>query len=193
MKTIRAIADLTPDAHNANKGTKRGLELLERSLERTGAGRSIVVDKNGIVIAGNKTLETAADMGLDILVVKTDGRQLVVVQREDLDMVGADPRARELAIADNRTAEVSLDWDADVLLNHMPGVNLTGYFFDNELASMFGAADEAGILARPDNQQRTKAEPEVEPDAAAAPAHDAADEDQTPIECPKCGHSWEPA
>ena len=204
MKTIRTVADLQPDPHNANKGTKRGLELLERSLERNGAGRSIVVDKNGVVIAGNKTLETAAEMGLDLRVVQTDGRQLVVVQREDLDMAGEDPRARELALADNRTSEVSLDWDAEVLLNHMPGVNLNGYFFDQELAPMFGAAADEGTLSQPDNQKRTvsidtadtRDTGETPADASPAadlPAHDVAAEDQRQVECPECGHCWEPA
>jgi hypothetical protein len=30
MKTITRLADLTPDPHNANRGTKRGLDLLTR-------------------------------------------------------------------------------------------------------------------------------------------------------------------
>ena len=44
------------DSRNANKGTERGLALLDKSLRQYGAGRSILVDKNGRVIAGNKTL-----------------------------------------------------------------------------------------------------------------------------------------
>jgi hypothetical protein len=196
MKTIRTLADLRPDPHNANRGSKRGLDLLERSLQRNGAGRSIVVDRHGVVIAGNKTLESAADLGLDVLVVKTNGRQLVVVQREDLDMASPkDARARELAIADNRTAQVSLDWDPEVLLHHVPGADLTGYFFDAELAALWGEANAKGELSPP----------ELEPEPTAArtpaggtesggteseghPAHDAADEDQTI--CPECGHRF---
>src|SRR4051812_24931650 len=103
MKDIRRLSDLSPDPHNANKGTKRGLELLERSLERNGLGRSVLVDRNGILIAGNKTTERVADLDgdVEVIVVKTNGRQLVVVQREDLDLTNPkDQRARELAIAD---------------------------------------------------------------------------------------------
>ncbi|HVL65736.1 MAG TPA: hypothetical protein VM364_00610 [Vicinamibacterales bacterium] len=200
MKTIRQIADITPDPHNANKGTKRGHDLLERSIERNGAGRSIVVDRHGVIIAGNKTWEMAGQAGLDVEVVRTDGRKLVVVQRMDLDLAsGTDARARELAIADNRTSEVSLDWDPNVLLHHVPGVSLSEYFFDRELARILGEADEKGELAPlPDNTKRTRGPSEecekpeagrsIEPDAAAAPAHDPADEDQTI--CPECGHTW---
>lgn len=137
MKTIARLEDLTPHTANANRGTKRGVDLLDQSLERCGAGRSIVVDKNGVVIAGNHTLERAVEKGFAIEVVKTDGRKLVVVQREDLDLEAADdPRARELAIADNRTSEVGLDWDPMTLLEETPGVELEQYFFDEELAQL---------------------------------------------------------
>src|SRR5712692_877594 len=40
--------------------------------------------------------------------------RVVVVQRTDLDLE-TDPRARALAIADNRVAELDLDWDPAVL------------------------------------------------------------------------------
>ena len=54
VKSLTSLADLTPDPRNANLGTERGLAMLERSLRETGAGRSILVDRAGRVIAGNK-------------------------------------------------------------------------------------------------------------------------------------------
>ena len=63
-KVVSTIKDLTPDPQNANKGTERGVEMLEQSLRSYGAGRSLLIDKNGVVIAGNKTLEAAASIGL---------------------------------------------------------------------------------------------------------------------------------
>ena len=95
-----------PDANNANAGTERGRAMVEESLRRYGAGRSILVDRNGNIIAGNTTHEAAIDIGLtDAVVVQTDGRKLVVVQRTDLDIDS--PAGRALAVADNRTSEVS--------------------------------------------------------------------------------------
>lgn len=38
-KTLTAITDLTPDSRNANKGTVRGLAMVEDSLAQYGAGR----------------------------------------------------------------------------------------------------------------------------------------------------------
>lgn len=110
------ISDFIPDASNANRGTERGRALLEQSLRQYGAGRSILVDKAGRVIAGNKTLETAAEIGLDdVIVVQTDGKQIVAVQRMDLDLAN-DEAARMLAYADNRTSEVDLSFDPKQLL-----------------------------------------------------------------------------
>src|SRR5437870_3905527 len=97
-KQLKSLADLQPDSRNANAGTPRGLQMVEDSLRTYGAGRSILADKRGVVIAGNKTLQSASDIDLPIRVVETDGKELVVVQRTDLDL--DDPKTRELAIAD---------------------------------------------------------------------------------------------
>jgi len=106
---------LKQDKHNANRGTKKGRELVKKSIEELGAGRSIVVDKNGVAIAGNKTLAAAEALGLEVQIVPTTGNKLVVVQRTDLDLEEPTGKARQLAYADNRAGEVGLDWDADVL------------------------------------------------------------------------------
>jgi hypothetical protein len=104
-------AGLVPDRENANAGTQRGRGLLEKSLRKLGAGRSILTDKDGNVIAGNKTLETAADIDLPVRIVETDGRELVVVRRTDLDLYSeTDKRGRQLAYADNKISEVDLAW-----------------------------------------------------------------------------------
>ena len=41
------IEQLRQDEHNFNKGTEEGAALMERSLKELGAGRSILIDKNG--------------------------------------------------------------------------------------------------------------------------------------------------
>lgn len=111
-KEIKTIADLTPDGDNFNKHTEFGQKLLEDSLRKFGAGRSVLVDRNGNIIAGNSTTETAAAIGMeDAEVVKTDGKKLVVVQRTDLDLDS--PEGRELALADNMTAIKGIDMDLD--------------------------------------------------------------------------------
>ena len=128
------IAELILDEKNANKGTKRGRELLEESLGKYGAARSVVVDRNHRVIAGNKTVEAAVAAGMkSIAVIETDGSSLVAVQRGDLDLK-RDKKARELAIADNRVGEIDLEWNPEVLASL--DVDLTQFWNENELNAL---------------------------------------------------------
>ena len=139
-KSINVLSDLTPDTKNANKGTQRGRGLLEKSLRQYGAGRSVLSDKHGNLIAGNKTIDVAAELDLPVRVVETDGNELVVVQRTDLDI---DSEAgRGLAIADNRTGEASLDWDADVLLELSDDIDLTEFWKPEELEELLSYEQE---------------------------------------------------
>jgi hypothetical protein len=106
------ISSLKQDPQNANEGTERGLRMLDDSLADVGLGRSVVVDKNGLLISGNKTTERAIDRGFeDTIVVHTTGDKLVVVQRDDLDLLDdVDKKARALAYYDNRVSEADLKW-----------------------------------------------------------------------------------
>jgi len=135
MSTAK-LSDFRPDPRNANKGTQKGREMLEKSIREFGAGRSVLADKNGVLIAGNKTMETAIDAGFqDCIVVETDGSKLVVVKRTDLDLEN-DPRAKALAVADNRVSEVSLEWDTDVLAQLNNEVDLSIFWEQHEIDDM---------------------------------------------------------
>lgn len=103
------------DKENPNVGTTRGRQVVRHSLERFGPGRSITVDKNGNVIAGNKTIEQAQALGLPLEFVHTEGDRLVVHVRDDLDLEHDDGRARGLSIADNRASEVGLQWNKEMM------------------------------------------------------------------------------
>lgn len=108
------ITDLVPDDANFNTGTEFGNSLIEKSLSKFGAGRSILIDKHNRIIAGNKTVENAAANGFEnIVVVETDGKDLVAVKRTDIDL--NTKQGREMALADNATAKANISWDADNL------------------------------------------------------------------------------
>lgn len=108
------VHDLIQDDRNLNKGTERGQQLIEKSLRQFGAGRSILVDKNNRIIAGNKTHANAEAAGIDdAVIVETDGTKLVVVKRTDIDLDSK--QGREMALADNASVKVDLDWDTDAL------------------------------------------------------------------------------
>lgn len=110
------ITELTPDPNNANKGTQRGLRALDKSLRQYGAGRSILLDRDNRIIAGNKTAERAMDIGLeDVQIIDSDGTKLIAVRRTDLDLEDDGGKARALATYDNRVGQLDLDWDLDAL------------------------------------------------------------------------------
>jgi DNA modification methylase len=161
-KKLTAIADLTPDDRNLNVHTERGMGLLAKSLEQFGAGRSIVVDKHGKVIAGNATLEAAADKGFGVRVVPSDGKTLVVVQRTDLEL--ETPEGRGLALADNRVAEVDLAWDPAQLKALMDeGLDASAFFLPDELAAIFASVEPAAGLTDPDEVPEPPAIPVTRP------------------------------
>jgi DNA modification methylase len=112
MGKTTKIKDLIPDNKNFNKGTEYGNNLIEKSLRKFGAGRSILIDKNNRIIAGNKTIENATAIGLeDLQIVESDGTKIIAVKRTDIDL---DSKAgRELALADNATAKANIDWDIE--------------------------------------------------------------------------------
>lgn len=125
------ISDLIPDDRNFNKGTEFGDSLLEKSLRDYGAGRSILIDKNNRIIAGNKTAQKAGEIGLDdVIIVETDGNKIIAVKRTDIDLDSE--QGRKLALADNATGYINLNWDNDELKLNFDAVDLKkwGLFID---------------------------------------------------------------
>ena len=145
------MTNLKFDDHNANKGTERGKELLEQSVTELGAGRSILSDKNGQIIAGNKTLAAAQKAGLKTRIINANRDELIVVQREDLDLNDPSGEARRLAYLDNRVAELDLEWDADQLAADIAqGIDLYDLGFDDaDLLFILGEQEDEEIDAPP--------------------------------------------
>ena len=111
--TKGSVTDLIGDDRNANTGTEYGDRILEKSLSKLGAGRSVLVDKDGRLIAGNKTALKCAEIGIDrAIIVETTGDELVVVKRTDISLDSK--QGRELALADNKVGQANLAWDFEV-------------------------------------------------------------------------------
>lgn len=104
------ISDLRFDDKNMNAHTEYGMSLLEKSLRENGAGRSILIDKDNNIIAGNGIIEAAGNIGLeDLQIVETDGTKIVAVKRTDIALDSE--QGRTMALADNATASADLEWD----------------------------------------------------------------------------------
>lgn len=109
-----SVEDLKFDDKNFNLHSEFGLGAIEKSLRKNGAGRSILVDMDNNIIAGNGVTEAAINAGITkTKVVEVTGDELVVVKRTDLKLDSK--QGREMALADNATAAADLNWDFETL------------------------------------------------------------------------------
>ena len=122
---------------NANRHTRRGKAAVRQSMEEVGYVAPMTCAADGEVIDGSARLEMAGLVfGGEVLVVEHDGTRPVVMRRVDVGSV-ASPKARAIALAANRAAELGLDWDPAVLLEDLEaGVDLTDLWSPEELAAL---------------------------------------------------------
>lgn len=99
--------------------------LIKKSVNELGAGRSILVDKTGKIIAGNGVYEQWGNRPVKI--IETNGEELVVVKRNDLDP--DDPKRQKLAFADNHTSDLS-EFNTQLLLQDFDLLNLDQWNID---------------------------------------------------------------
>ena len=141
-------AGITPDPHSARRHTPRNIAVIEDSMQTDGAGRSILVDQDGVTIAGAGAWEAATQAGIRrAAVIETDGDTLVIVKRT----VTPEQRLR-LALADNRATDLST-WDVNRLqaLQAQAPELLRHLWTEQELAELIAqASDPADGLTDPD-------------------------------------------
>lgn len=111
-QTAPAQTEIKFDQRNYRNHSEENKKLIKKSLESCGAGRSILIDKQGEIIAGNGVYEQAKALKIPVKVVETDGSELVVVKRTDLNT--DDQKRKELALADNAASD-QVDWNLDNL------------------------------------------------------------------------------
>ncbi|MGH9256749.1 MAG: hypothetical protein ACRD3C_19485, partial [Vicinamibacterales bacterium] len=130
------IGDLVPDPQNRRKHNPRNIGLIVDALHSVGAGRSIVIDEDDVVLAGNGAVEAAAEAGIErVRVVEASGHELVAVRRRGL----TDEQKRQLAMFDNRTAELAT-WDlAQLAADADAGLDLSSFFTNVELADLLSS------------------------------------------------------
>jgi len=154
---IKTTADLTYDQNNARRHNPRNIGLIEHSISQVGMGRSIVIDENGRILAGNGTVEAAGDRGITkVRVIEADGEEIIAVQRKGL----TEEQKTKLSLSDNRTAELA-DWDPGMLHNLDPDI-LNGMFTPDELESLM--EETPGILQEQETllDQAVQLEPPAE-------------------------------
>lgn len=151
------------DENNYRIHDDRNKQLINKSLKEYGAGRAILTDKDGVIIAGNGTFEQAKELGIPVKVIETDGSELIAVKR--IDLATEDEKRKGLAIMDNSTTDSS-KFDVSKMRND---------FSIPELQDMGVPAFEATEI-NPDEFFKEAPEKEKKPKK---------------VKCPHCGEEFE--
>ena len=158
---MTSINSLLSDHKNARRRTDRSAELIKESLQRYGAARSIVIDEDNRILAGNGTIEGAKAAGIkNVRIIETDGTEVIAIKRSGLsenEKVG-------LALADNRTADLS-EWDQAMLHSLSQEHDLSPWFNQedlNELLAVTELPPEEG-KTDPDDVPEPPADPTTKP------------------------------
>lgn len=121
------------DPKNARLHPQRNIALIDQSLDEVGAFRSIAVDGDNIIRAGNGVYQRAIERGLSVRVVEAGPNELIAVKRPDLK----GRKAERAGLLDNRAGEFS-EWDLDVL-NEIANTDralLEGLWSDQEIGDL---------------------------------------------------------
>ena len=100
--------------------------LIHKSLVECGAGRSVLADRDNVLIAGNGVYEEAQKLGLKVRIIESDGKELVVIKRTDLST--EDEKRKLLALADNHTSDTS-EFDLDLVIENFSADILNDWEF----------------------------------------------------------------
>jgi DNA modification methylase len=158
---MTSIKDLKSDHKNARKRTDRSAKLIAESLQRFGAARSIVIDEENRILAGNGTIEGAKAAGIkNVRVIETDGTEIIAVKRTGL----TEDEKIGLALADNRTSDLS-DWDKDMLQQLSEEHDIAPWFDADDLAEILGTFEQlpAEGLTDADDVPEAPTEPITKP------------------------------
>ena len=126
------IKDLKQDERNYRNHNERNLNLIKKSVSEVGLGRSVVIDNENEIVCGNGLVSTL-DKNTPIKVIETDGTELVVVKRTDLNT--NDEKRKQLAIMDNSTSDSS-EFDLDSLQADFDVEQLQDWGLDVEFESL---------------------------------------------------------
>jgi DNA modification methylase len=151
--TYRATASLKPDPRNARTHPKRQLEQIIASIREFGFTNPILLDPEGVVIAGHGRLLAAKAMGL--------------VEVPTIELVGlTEAKRRALRLADNKIA-LNAGWDLDLLKVELGELSSLDIALDLTVTGF--STGELDLLLRPSEDPEDELIPPVPATARTQP------------------------
>lgn len=141
-KPVSNIGDLIPDPRNARRHNPRNIGVISDGLQEVGFARSIVIDEDGVILAGNGVVEAAGSVGIEkVRVVDADGETIVAVRRSGLTQ----RQKARLSLLDNRASDLA-DFDPAILaaIQQEDATLLAGLWSDGEIEALLATGDPFG-------------------------------------------------
>ena len=150
------LEDIKPYENNPRLNDN-AVEAVANSIREFGFKNPIIVDAEGVIVAGHTRYKAAQALGL---------QQVPVIRADDL----TPEQVRAFRLADNKTAELA-EWDLpllDIELDKLGAFDMSDFGFEELSGEAF---DE-----RPQNLSKNE---EIDPEQF--------DDEQFNCKCPKCG------
>lgn len=145
-------SELLQDKKNYRRHSDENRRVIRKSIDECGLGRSVVVDADGVLIAGNG-VASVVDKDTPVQVVETDGSTLVVVKRTDLHE--GDVKRKKLALADNAASD-GVEWDTENLCELVDfGIDVSEFGVQVDLCEESQSPDQFGTqFSLPDGEKQ---------------------------------------
>lgn len=118
---MRPIGEVIPYEKNP-RNNKAAVDLVANSIKEFGFKNPIIIDADGIVVAGHTRLKAAKKLGL---------KEVPTIMADDL----SPEQIKAFRLADNKTAEAA-EWDFDLLTEELDSIfdiNMEDFGFDISL------------------------------------------------------------
>lgn len=135
------LTDLKLDQQNPRRHDERNLKVIGASLKATGPARSIVIDEDDNILAGNGVTEAARAAGIEkVIVIEAEDDALIAVRKRGL----TPEQKTALKYYDNRAAELAA-WEPEQILADLDsGLDLGQFWSEGELNAIL-----AGLQPEP--------------------------------------------
>jgi DNA modification methylase len=148
--TIDKLSRFVPQRENANRHTERGMAMLEESMRSNGFFDGMTAAADGEIIDGSARIEKSALIFADeAIVVEHDGTRPIVEVRTDIPDA-SDPRAKQIALAANRVAQVNLKFDPQMLKRLGEEIDFAPLWTKEELQEALAEEEIPAVLLEED-------------------------------------------